>query len=36
VRPATFSGMMDNTEAEHFRRIQLMSKVDRANGLIGQ
>jgi hypothetical protein len=28
--------MMDNTEADNFRRIQLMSKVEWTNGLITQ
>lgn len=36
MHPATFFGMMDNTEADNFRRIQLVSDVDRAKGLIAQ
>lgn len=36
VHPAIFSGMMDNTEADHFRQIQLESEVERAKGLIFQ
>lgn len=36
VHSATFSGMMDNTEADNFRRIQLVSDVERAVGLIAQ
>jgi hypothetical protein len=36
VRLAILAGMMDNAEADTFRRIQLMSKVDRANELIAQ
>jgi hypothetical protein len=28
--------MMDNTEADNFRRIQLVSDVERAEGLIAQ
>jgi hypothetical protein len=36
VHPATFFGMMDNTEADNFRRIQLESQVERANELISQ
>jgi hypothetical protein len=28
--------MMDNTEADNFRRIQLVSEVDRAKGLIAK
>jgi hypothetical protein len=36
VHPATFFGMMDNTEADNFRRIQLMSKLERARDVIAQ
>jgi len=36
VRSAIFAGMMDNTEADNFRRIQLVSKVEWAQGLIAQ
>lgn len=36
VHPATFFGMMDNTEADNFRRIQLMSKVERASAMLAQ
>jgi hypothetical protein len=36
VRWANFAGMMDYEEADNFRRIQLMSKVERAEGLIAQ
>ena len=36
VHPATFFGMMDNTEADNFRRIQLVSQVERARELIAQ
>ena len=36
VHPATFSCMMDNTEADNFRRIQLESEVERAKGLIAR
>jgi hypothetical protein len=35
VRLAILAGMMDNAEADNFRRIQLVSKVDRANEVIG-
>lgn len=34
VHSATFSGMMDSTEADNFRRIELESEVERAEGLI--
>jgi hypothetical protein len=34
VRSASFSGMMNNNEADNFRRIQLMSEVDRAADMI--
>ena len=34
VRSAIFAGMMDDTEANYFRRIQLMSKVERATEVI--
>ncbi len=33
---ATFSGMMNNNEADNFRRIQLESDVERAHELIAQ
>jgi hypothetical protein len=36
VHPATFSGMMDNTEADNFRRIQLMSDSERARDMIAR
>lgn len=36
VHPATFFGMMENTEADNFRRIQLVSQVERASELIAQ
>jgi hypothetical protein len=36
VRFATVSCMMDNTEADNFRQIQLESEVERAEGLIAQ
>lgn len=36
MRSAIFSGMMNSNEADHFRRIQLVSKVDRAKEVIGQ
>jgi hypothetical protein len=36
VRAAIFPGMMDDAEADNFRRITLMSDVERANGLITQ
>ena len=36
VPRAIFAGMMDNIEAENFRRIQLKSDVERAKGLIAQ
>lgn len=36
VPRAIFAGMMDNTEADNFRRIRLASEVDRANGLIAK
>lgn len=34
VRSATFSGMMNQDEADIFRRIQLKSEVERATKLI--
>lgn len=34
VRLAIFAGMMDNTEADNFRRIQLKSKVERAEAIV--
>jgi hypothetical protein len=36
VRAAIFAGMMDDAEADNFRRIQLVADVERANGLIAQ
>ena len=36
VHFATFFGKMDSTEADNFRRIQLKSELDRAEGLIAQ
>lgn len=36
VRSATLAGIVDNTEADNFRRIQLVSKVEWVEGLIAQ
>ncbi|HEX6352083.1 hypothetical protein [Actinophytocola sp.] len=36
VQRATFSGMIENDEADQFRRIQLVSKVERAKDVIAR
>jgi hypothetical protein len=36
VHSATFSGMMDSTEADNFRRIQLVADVDRARDMVAR
>lgn len=36
VRWVSFGGMIEDEEADNFRRIQLMSKVEWAEGLITQ
>lgn len=36
MRSATFPGMMNNDEADNFRRIQVKSDAERAHELIAQ
>lgn len=36
MRSATFFGMMNHNEADHFRRIQLTAEVERAEDMIGR